>query len=244
MAETVHEVFSAGRLFGRVLGHLLWRQQAELHELLVHLKLRRPLPVAEQRAGGRAGDRVLEHPQHGLIDRTLPRRERSIDGIGAGEVGGIVGIGGADVDQHEVSVAAWLIVVVVMEHAGIFPCGDDRLVGHSAAIARELADQFGLQFVFHHARPEHREHATESAVGDRDRPPHKLHLGGVLHRPQLPQQRLETFVAVQRIPGHDAAGHSQVAGFHLGARALVLVGIEVDPLALAHERVQHARKVR
>ena len=130
-----------------------------------------------------------------------------------------------------------------MKHAGVFPRGDDRLVGHFATLPSELTDQFGLQFVFHHARPKRREHATESTVGDLDRPPHKLHLGGVLHRPQLPQERLETFVAVERISRQERAGLSQVAGFDLGARPLVFVGVEVDPLALAHERVQHARQV-
>ena len=131
-----------------------------------------------------------------------------------------------------------------MEHAGVSPRGDNRLVGHFAAIASELADEFGLQFVFHHARLEHREHATESTIGDLDRPPHKLHLGGIFHRPQLPQEWLETFVAVERIPSQQCSGLSQVTGFDLGARPLVFVGVEVDPLALAHECVQHARKVR
>ena len=244
MPEAVHEILPAGRLFGAVLGHLLRRDQAEAEKLVVHLELSRTAPVAGGCADGRPGDRRVEDAVHRVVHGPLARGEAAVDRIGAGQVGIVVGIARADVDEEQVAVVADPVVGVVMEDAGTLSRGDDRLVGHLRPVLRELVDQLRLEFVFHHPRLEAGEHPPQADVGDVDRPAEELDLGRILHRTQAPHDRRQPLVAVERIAGHELAGVADVAGIGLGAVALVFVGIEEHPLALAHQDVKHTRQLR
>ena len=180
VAQSMHEIPVAGGLLDRVLGHLLGRQQAEREKFPAHLHLRRALPVAGHGADRRPRDRTPEHAQDGIVNRPLPRRKPSIHRIGPREVGVVVGIARAHVDQHEVTVAALLVVVEVVERAGACAGADDRLIGHLRPPPGELSEQFGLDFIFHHTRLEHREHATKTSVGHVDRLPEEIDLDGAL----------------------------------------------------------------
>ena len=244
MPQAVHEILPAGRLLRRVLGDLLRRDQAEAEQLIVHLELGRTAPVARGCADGRPTDRGLEDAVDGIVNGPLPRGEAAVDRIGAGQVGVVVGVAGADVDEEQVAVVADPVVGVVVENTSTFARGDDRLVGHFRPVLRELVDQLRLELVFHHPRLEAGEHPPQADVGDVDRPAEKLDLGRVLHRPQAPHDRRQPLVAVERIAGHELARVADVAGIGLGAVALVFVRVEKDPLALAHQDMKHAGQLR
>ena len=244
MPEAVHEILPAGRFLRAVLGDLLRRDQAEAEKLVVHLELGSPAPVARRRADGGPGDRGVEDAVDRVVHRALPRGEAAADGIGAGQVGVVVGVAGADVDKEQLAVVADPVVGVVVEDAGALPRGDDRLVGHLRPVLRELVDQLRLEFVFHHPRLEAGEHPPQADVGDVDRPAEELHFGRILHGAQVSHDRRQPLVAVERIAGHELAGVADVARIGLGAVALVLVRIEIDPLTLAHQDMEHAGQLR
>ena len=71
-----------------------------------------------------------------------------------------------------------------MQHAGIPARRDDRLVAHLRAAAGEFGEQLRLEFVFHHAGLEHRQHALQAGIGGLDRPPQEFDFGGTFDSPE------------------------------------------------------------
>ena len=243
VAEAVHEVFSAGRLFGCVFGDVILREQAEHQELLVHVELCGPLPIARGDPRSEPGRRGAEHAEHRVVHGPLPRREAAAHGIGAGEVGAVIRIARPDVDQHEVARATLGVVVEIVQHAGVLARGHDRLVAHSGPAPGELPEQLGLEVVLHHARLHHRQHAAEAGVGDVDRLADQVDLGRALHGAKLSHQRSESLEAMQGIASDQLPCQTRVAGLHVEARPFVLVGVEQHPLALTHQCVQGVRQI-
>ena len=69
--------------------------------------------------------------------------------------------------------------------------------------------------------------------------PDQVDLDRGLHRAQPVHQPGQPVIIVQRIAPLALADEPRVAGLHFDHRPLVLVGVQVDVLALAHQPVEH-----
>src|SRR5579871_1143236 len=95
-----------------------------------------------------AGDSPLVRIQDESIEFALAGRERATDGIGAGDITGVVAEPRADVHDDRIPGAEWLIVVLVVEDGSIDAAADDGGEPQvRAAIAKCCVDS-GLDLVF------------------------------------------------------------------------------------------------
>ena len=186
-------------------------------------------------ADGRAGDAGAEDAEDGLVDLLLAAGEAAADGNGAGEVGVVVGVAGGDVEQEEVAFFTGLIVLVVVQGAGVGTGGDDGVVGEAGAVAGEFVRQFGLGFDFVDAGFHEFQEAAEASLGDGDGLFQKLDLRLGLHDAQAVQEAREAVVLVERILRLGLADEAEVAGLDGVGGAFVLIGVEVNVLGLAEE---------
>jgi hypothetical protein len=92
--------------------------------------------------------------------------EAAVDGNGAGQVGVVVGVIGGDVEQQEIAVAAGLIVVDVVQDAGVGAGGDDGVVGEGAALTDEFVGELGLDLMFRDPGLNEAADAFEAGAGD------------------------------------------------------------------------------
>ncbi|MPN07326.1 hypothetical protein SDC9_154592 [bioreactor metagenome] len=103
--------------------------------------------------------------------------EAAIDREGSGDVGGVALDFAAGVDQHQAVVVQELVVLDVMQHAGVGAAGDDRCVGVAVGTAfAEFVGEFGFQLVLGHARAAGVHGAGVAGAGD---------VGGALHGGQF-----------------------------------------------------------
>ena len=170
-----------------------------LHRGRVHRLVRHARPRLRQRRRLRRADHVVQ--------RALFLAEAPVRGERAGDVRGVAAMLGAGVDQHQVSVADRRVVGDVVQHAGVGARADDATVGRNRVRAAELALEFGLQFVFAHARA----HCAHRRLvrGDGD-------VGGALHQLQF-LGRLGT--GATRRAGGRARGTRAAAAARRGAPA-------------------------
>ena len=90
--------------------------------------------------------------QHHLVERPLGLGETTVDGKGSRDVGGIVVVFGAGIDEQQITVAQSIAILGVVQHAGIRATGDDgRIGGTATTAAREFVVELGLHLVFAHA---------------------------------------------------------------------------------------------
>jgi len=166
--------------------------------------------------------------------------EFAVDGEGAGEVGVVIGVAGGDVEEEEVAVGARLVIRDVVEDAGVFAAGDDGVVGEIAAAPDEFMGEFGLDFGFVDAGLYEAGDALEAGVGDVAGGAEEADFLVGLHGTEGVQEAGEALVIVEGIAALGVRDEPVVAGFDLDDGALVLVGVEVDVLAFAHEAAEDA----
>ena len=150
MPDAVHEEAAVSAVLDQFRHAPL--QQAEAHEALrdgAHRRLVRLVPV---RAGADLRDRGPLRLQHHLVDRPLPAAVAAADGKRARHVGGVIVELAARVDQQQFAVLHLAAVLAVMQHAGIRPAADDRVIGDVGAAAVELVQDLRHHLVLHAAR--------------------------------------------------------------------------------------------
>ena len=112
-----------------------------------------------------------------LVNVLLRWREATIDRKSAGDVGSVALHFAAGVDQHQRVIVQGLVVLDVMQHAGVGAAGDDGRVGVAVGAAfAKFVGQFGFQLVFGHARAAGVHGAGVPGAGD---------VGGALHGGQF-----------------------------------------------------------
>ena len=120
-------------------------------------------------ANGGAVDARAQHAQHGVVNLLLATAKLSSHGNRASQVGVVICVTGSHVHQQQLAFFTNLIVLKIVQHAVVFPGGDDRRVGEFAAAADELARPFGLHLVLGHARLHEAQCAAESFGSNIDR---------------------------------------------------------------------------
>ena len=243
MAETVHEVFSAGGGFLGLFFDVGFFEETEGEEFVVHHHLRFFLPIAMEFADGGAGDAGAEDAEDGLINLSLAACEAAIDRDGAGEVGVVVGVAGGDIEEEEVAVFAGLIVLVVVQGAGVDTGGDDGVVGEAGAAAGEFVGEFGLDFDFVDAGLDLFEEVAEALFGDGDGLFEEFDFRLGFNDAQLVQEAGEAVVLMERILRLGLADETEVAGLDRVGGALVFVGVKVNVFGLAEELAEEDGKL-
>ena len=204
MPDAVHEEPAVGAVLDQFRHAAL--QQAEAHEALrdgAHRRLVRLVPV---RPGPDLRDRRLLRLQHHLVDGPLPAAVAAADGKRARDVGGVVVELAARVDQEQLAVLHLAAVLAVVQHAGIGPAADDRVVGDVGAAAVELVQDLRHHLVFHAARPRRRGGAPVRGAGDLRRAAHGDQLGAALGEAHLVQRMVERHELVRRVHAVPALG--------------------------------------
>ena len=127
-------------------------QQSEFDQPLSHHAYRglvRLIPVI-------AGTHLLDGGQlrleHHFVDGPLRRAELTADREGPCYVRSVVIVFATRIEQQELAVAQWLVVVAVMHHTGIGAAAHDRVVGHVGIVGAKLMQNFRHDFVFHAPR--------------------------------------------------------------------------------------------
>ena len=141
-------------------------EQPELDQALgdgAHRRLVRLVPVI---AGTHLVDGGELRLEDDLVDGALRRREPAVHGKRARDVGGVVVVLAAGVEQQQVPVAQPLIVVAVMHDAGIGAAADDRMIGEVGVVRAELVQHLRHHLVFHAPGPREAHGAAVRADGD------------------------------------------------------------------------------
>ena len=108
--------------------------------------------IVKAGAGLDGGNARLLGGQHQVVDFPLGRREPAGHRPGAGDIGGVVAVFGAGVNEQQVVIAQGVLVADVMEGAGVGAAGDDgRVAVAGGTELPEGAFQGGLHFVFGNA---------------------------------------------------------------------------------------------
>ena len=115
----------------------------------------------------------------------LPGREDPRDGKSPGDVAGIAGEFGPDVDHHHFARlhAAGVLLVMKNERVGSGPDDRGKARPGGCPAPPSLFDH-ALQVGFQHARPQRRHPRQDSAPGDVDGPGHKADFGHILDHAQ------------------------------------------------------------
>jgi hypothetical protein len=149
----------------------------------------------------------------------------------ARDVGGVVAVLGACVDEHEVAGARGGVVRAVVQHAGVGAGADDAAVRGFGIVGAEHAFEFGLQFVFAHAGARGAHRGLVRVHADVGRALHQLDLVGRLEQAHLVEQVAQLEEFMRRLRAHA----------HLRAHAVEPADqLEVE-LRVAAEVVVHAR---
>ena len=144
-----------------------------------------------------------------VVQRALLFREAAVDREGARDVGRVVAVFGAGIDQHQVARARGRVVRAVMQHAGIRAGADDAAVGRFGVVGAEHALQFGLQFEFAHARARDAHRGLVRDDADVGGALHQLDFVGRLEQPHLVEQMAEREELVRRLRDRRAPAHAR-----------------------------------
>ena len=142
------------------------------------------------------------------------------------------------VEQEQIAGTALVAVRDVVQSAGVQTTGDDGRVGKAAAAADELVRQFRLDLDLVHAGFHKFQQALEAAprevAGVLQRGDFRLRL----HHAELVHHARQPLVIMQRILPHHVRHETRLARFDFDVRALVLVRVQINVLALAHQAVE------
>lgn len=97
MAQSVHEIRGAGGFFRGVFAKVAWFEKVQAEEFLVHVGLRFLMPVSVEFADSSSLDGGAHHAQYGVVDRFLAAGELAVHRQGTGEIRGVVGVFGTDI---------------------------------------------------------------------------------------------------------------------------------------------------
>ncbi len=234
MAGAVHEEFLVGAILDEARERPL--EQSDAHQALgdrPHRGIVGLVPVIARLDLGEGG--VLGGPYH-VVDRTLFRAVAAVDGEGTRDVGGVVLVLAAGIDQQQVPRLEGLVVVAVVQHAGIGATSDYWVVGHVGTVAAELMHQFRHHLVFG-ASGAAKTHRTDVRTG--------TDLAGTPHNRQFLAAFEQAHVVQHVVEGHKllwlmrSRARLRAQGIHPADHALVEVAVlahrVVDPRAALDE---------
>ena len=173
----------------------------------------------EARVGTRRGEGRALRRQHDLVKVALGRREAAVDGEGARHVGGVVLMFAAGVDEHEVAVPQWRVVLAVVQHAGVGAAGDDGRIGRRRGAApHELMHQFRFEFRLRHAGSALAHGAQVAGGGDVGGLRHQPAFHRRLHQPLFMQQTAQGDELFRRTPPFERGDGLEQALVHCWIR--------------------------
>src|SRR6185503_14045968 len=242
MADAMHEVFLESRRIRVLLPNGPLAQQAEADQLLLDVLLGFLLPVLGQFPRLEPADLLAQNSKHRIVDLLLPAREPAAGWNRASHVRVVTGEGSADVHQNQLAFAALGGVIDIVQRASVEAAGDNRRVGKGASGAGELVPEFRFDLRFSDARTRELEHTAKAFPGQRARLADQLDLVLGFYNAQLVQQPGKAVIVVERIALQCLGHKTRFAGFDIDDRPLVLVGIEVNVFALAHEPMEQTRE--
>ena len=154
--------------------------------LFVHLLLCFPRPIVSLPTVARA---TLARMTRNTALYTCRCRSVNLPltGIVPRDVGVVIGVGGRDVEQQQLAVLALLVVIDVVQDAGIRARGDDRGVREFCLAADEFMREFSFHLGFVHSRSHELQDAAKTRGGDRNRRPEPLDFQIALHAAQQRQ---------------------------------------------------------
>jgi len=117
---------------------------------------------------------------------------------GAREVAGVVRVLGAEVDQHQLPGTALLVVLHVMEGAGVGPRGHDGLKGRPRERRRRNSCQISASISYSQTPGDEAQQASEGLAGDIHGLPDQVDLDGRFDGAQMVHDRRQPLIAVQR----------------------------------------------
>lgn len=105
--------------------HLRGRDKPQLDEFSGSEDAHQALIFRFQDAGPQDAFGIGHHVQHAFIHGALAWGEFSVHGNGAGHVGVVVSVFRAYVHEHQAAVLAPLVVLDVVQHAGVLSGGNE-----------------------------------------------------------------------------------------------------------------------
>src|SRR5574343_863766 len=179
VAGAVHVETAEIALFDQVVEVAV--EQLEVDQTLGQHADRSIVAFHEMAAGGGGGDGGGLGGEDDFVNVLLRRVEAAIDRAGAGDVGGVAFDLAAGVDQDQGVVVEQLVVLDVVQHAGVGATGDDGRVGVGVGAAfAEFVGQLGFQFVLGQAGTTGAHGAGVAGAGDVGRALLDVGFGGVL----------------------------------------------------------------
>ena len=119
MTHAVHEIFLQRGMVWILVSNIAWPKQAKLEKFRLDETFTFLLPDLRELPGFETGDGMAQTAQHCVVNLLLAARKFSTYGQGSCDVGVVVRIAGADIEQQEIAAGANLIIAQVVQHAGI-----------------------------------------------------------------------------------------------------------------------------
>ena len=210
--------------------------EAKPEELLGHELAHLLVVIVQADPGAQQLRGIAHHAEHGVVHLALAVGEAAGHRQAPGHVARVVAVLGADVHQQHITVLADRAVLDVVEHAGVGAARHDGRVGEPArALADELMQVFGLDFVFGDAGLQEVHHAVESIAGDAAGVAHPLDFLSALHAARAVKNGGGPFDADVGVGLTEPLVEPGFAGLDHDLGAGVLVLVEVAAAALGHE---------
>ena len=117
----------------------------------------------------RAWIELRSHAKDQIIDLALARREPPVDRNGSCQIGVVIRERGSHIQKQQISVAANLVVGMIMQHTGVASSGNDWRIGKRAATTKEFMGKLSFHLVFADPRTCEFQDAAKPLRGDVDR---------------------------------------------------------------------------
>src|SRR5438552_15869699 len=135
-------------------------------------------------------------------------------------------------------------VLEVMQRAGIGAGSDNGIVGKLTALAEELVGELGFDFHLVDAGLDEAADAAEAVFGDRASAADQRKFEFGFNDTKFVHEPGQALVVMQGIKPLDFLDETGVASFDDDVGAFMLVRVEIDMLALAHEAVKDGPELR
>src|SRR5262245_46257165 len=122
-----------------------------------------------------------------------------------------------------------------MQRASVSARGNDRQIREAGALPDEFMRELRFDFGIKLARLQETEHAAKTAFGNGASLFEEIDFDVRLYDPQLVHQSRQTLIIVQGITAHRGRDKPSITRLDLDDGTLVLIGIEIHVLAIAHE---------
>ncbi len=236
VACTVHKVFFVGRPCRVFVLYIGFIKQAKAKEFACHYFAHLYVVLFPQRTRCKQFCSLVFHTQHSIVHLALARCKTPVNRNGTGKVAAVVSVFGSNVKQYKVAIVALLVVFYVVQHVCIITTGNNRRIRKSlTTVANKFVYQLCLQFVLPHTRLGKAQDTAETFFGNITRGLDKIQLLLLFYRTQALQYRVAFSHLVGRVFFFPPFYKTRLAGFGFHGRAVVLVGVYVNRIAIRHD---------